>query len=106
MKLLLERGADVNVQAGQYGTALLAASFFNCEVIVMLLLDKGADVNVQAGQYGTALQAALYGGHEEIVKLLLENGAEVHAKDNNLEMDDCSNPSTVSTDSLYKFTVE
>ena len=71
---------------------------------------KGADVNVQAGQYGTALQVASYEGHEVIVKLLLEkgaeNGAEVHAKDDSLEMDDCANASTASTDNLNKITVE
>ena len=79
-------------------------------MIVKLLLEKGADVNVQAGQYGTALQVASLSGHEVIMKLLLEkgaeNGAEVHTKDDNLEMDDCKNLSTASTDNLNKITVE
>ena len=76
MKLLLEKGAEVNAQGGKYGNALQAASYLDHEAIVKLLLEKGAKVNAQGGEYGNALQAASYLGHEAIVKLLLEKGAE------------------------------
>ena len=46
MKLLLEKGADVNSHGGEYGNALQAASFRGHEAIVKLLLEKGADVNL------------------------------------------------------------
>ena len=74
MKLVLEKGADVNAQGGLHGNALQAASLGGHEAIVKLLLEKGADVNAQGGRHGNALQAALRGGHEAIVKLLLANG--------------------------------
>jgi ankyrin repeat protein len=74
VKLLLEKGADVNAQGG-YGNALQAASVGGHEGIMKLLLEKGADVNAQGGSYGNALQVASTEGHDAIVKLLLENGA-------------------------------
>ncbi|KAL5377140.1 hypothetical protein DPSP01_009953 [Paraphaeosphaeria sporulosa] len=81
-ELLIEKGAEVNTQGGQYGNALQAASSRGYEAIVKLLLDKGAEVNTQSGGhrgYSNALQAASSRGHEAIVKLLLDKGAEVNA---------------------------
>ncbi|CEN59972.1 Putative Ankyrin repeat domain containing protein [Aspergillus calidoustus] len=72
VQLLLDKGADVNVQGGN---ALQAASARGYQEIVQLLLDKGADVNAQGGEYGNALQAASEGRHEKIVKLLKKRGA-------------------------------
>jgi hypothetical protein len=80
VKLLLDKGADVNAQGGDYGNALQAASKGGREQIVKLLLDKGADVNAQGRRYGNALQAASKGGHEQVVKLLLDKGADVNAQ--------------------------
>jgi hypothetical protein len=80
VKLLLDKGADVNAQGGRYGNALQAASERGNEQIVKLLLDKGADVNAQGGRYGNALQAASERGNEQIVKLLLDKGANVNAQ--------------------------
>ncbi|KAF5337853.1 hypothetical protein D9758_016158 [Tetrapyrgos nigripes] len=78
--LMMENGADVNAQGGQYGTALQAASWGGNVDIVKLLLENGADLNAQGGQYGNALQAASSKGNVDIVKLLLENGADVNAQ--------------------------
>jgi ankyrin repeat protein len=58
VKLLLDRGADVNIQGGPFGNALQAAAYYGSQEIVKLLLDRGADVNIQGGAYGNALQAA------------------------------------------------
>jgi hypothetical protein len=55
VKLLLDKGADVNAQGGTYGNALQAALQGGHEQVVKLLLDKGADVNAQGGYYGNAL---------------------------------------------------
>jgi ankyrin repeat protein len=80
VKLLLDKGADINAQGGPYSNALQAASEGGYEQVVKLLLDKGADVNAQGGPHSSALQAASVGGHEQIVKLLLNKGADVNAQ--------------------------
>jgi ankyrin repeat protein len=79
-KLLIDKGAEVNVQGGEYGNALQAASSGGYETVVKLLLESGANVNAKGGRYGNALQAASSGGYETVVKLLLESGANVNAK--------------------------
>ena len=43
VRLLLEKGADVNAQGGQYGNALQAASYRGHEAVVRLLLKSGAE---------------------------------------------------------------
>lgn len=70
-KLLLDVGADVNAQSGEYSNALYAASSRGYEAIVKLLLDKDADVNAQGRPYSNALHAAAYGGHEQLLELLI-----------------------------------
>ena len=80
VKLLVQKGADVNTQGGTHGNALQAASYRGHEKIVTLLVQKGADVNAQGGYYGNALQAASIGGHEKIVALLVHEGADVNAQ--------------------------
>ncbi|KAJ7503922.1 hypothetical protein B0H11DRAFT_2222008 [Mycena galericulata] len=77
---LLEKGADVNAQGGDYGNALQAASSGGHTEIVRALLEKGADVNAQGEYYGNALQAASLGGHTETARALLEKGADVNAQ--------------------------
>jgi ankyrin repeat protein len=49
--VLLDRGADVNVQGGQYANALQAASVGGHEKVVQMLLNRGADVDTQVGFY-------------------------------------------------------
>ncbi|KAA1474957.1 hypothetical protein DENSPDRAFT_748797, partial [Dentipellis sp. KUC8613] len=63
LRLLLEKGAEINAQAGRYGTALIAASFCGYRELVLVLLEKGAEINAQAGEFGTALIAASSHGH-------------------------------------------
>ncbi|KAF2798222.1 hypothetical protein K505DRAFT_357751, partial [Melanomma pulvis-pyrius CBS 109.77] len=43
VKLLLDKGTDVNAQGGRFGSALQAASAGGYEQVVKLLLSKGAD---------------------------------------------------------------
>ncbi|KAK2760285.1 hypothetical protein FQN54_002353 [Arachnomyces sp. PD_36] len=78
VSLLLDHGADPNIQTGYLGNSLQAASFRGHEKIVKLLLDKGADVNAQGGEYGTALLAASSRGEKGIVKLLLDKETDVN----------------------------
>ena len=80
IKLLLERGVDVNTQSEIYGNALQAVATSGDLKIVKLLLERGAHVNAQGGVYGNVLQAAAQSGDLKIVKLLLERGAHVNAQ--------------------------
>jgi ankyrin repeat protein len=79
-RLLLDAGAEVNAQGGEYGNALQAASAGGYEQIVKTLLDAGAEVDTEGGEYSNALQAASAEGHEQVVKTLLDAGAEVNAE--------------------------
>ena len=71
VKLLLERGADVNATNKDGENALAHA---RTEEIGKLLLDKGANVS------GTALVTASIYGNMVMLKLLLERGVDVNAK--------------------------
>ncbi|EUC38019.1 hypothetical protein COCCADRAFT_42587, partial [Bipolaris zeicola 26-R-13] len=78
VKLLLEFGADPNVEGPIYGFALAASAYDGTMEIMKALLDKGADVNKRGGDYGTALQAAAWFGDADNVKLLLDRGAKTN----------------------------
>jgi len=82
-KLLVERGADVNV-ADQGGTTPLIASAPNDDnpspakaELVQLLIKNGADVNAADNDGWTALLGAAFHGDLEFVKLLTAAGADV-----------------------------
>lgn len=68
VRLLLEKGADINAQAGYMGepvNALIVAVSSGHERVIRLLLEKGADIDAHAGIGGTALTAAASSGHDE-----------------------------------------
>ncbi|KAJ7855142.1 ankyrin repeat-containing domain protein [Mycena olivaceomarginata] len=79
VRVLLEKGAEVNATSGIYGSALQVASYRGDIESVRLLIEHGAEVNAADREYGTALQAVSRGGNVEIFRLLLKNGAEVNA---------------------------
>ncbi|KAJ7028115.1 ankyrin repeat domain-containing protein [Mycena alexandri] len=79
-QLLVEHGANVNVQGRYFGSALQAASYNGHENIVQLLIEHGANVNAQGGYYGSTLQTASLKGHGNIVQLLIEHGVNVNAQ--------------------------
>jgi ankyrin repeat protein len=89
-KILIESGADVNlqVQHGNYGSALIAAASSKKSDIGMveLLIKAGADVNMQlqGGKFPTALAAARSRGEgypwqiekkKDVIALLIQHGA-------------------------------
>ncbi|KAF8160374.1 ankyrin repeat-containing domain protein [Mycena galopus ATCC 62051] len=81
VQLLVEYGADVNVQGGKYHTALQAAASSGQFNITKWLLHHGADINAQGGQDGNAVQAASYWGYEHIVRLLIEHRADMKVQE-------------------------
>jgi ankyrin repeat protein len=71
LKPLLDRGADVNVQGGDFGrTALLMAATTGREDVVKLLLDSGANPSTKDQLGNTPLRWARRRGDSGIVKLL------------------------------------
>ncbi|KKP06190.1 hypothetical protein THAR02_01703 [Trichoderma harzianum] len=87
MQLLLDHGAQVNIQGGYYGTALNAAcarSFSDDAIpIIRLLLERGADVNIGGGEFGFPLQAVCARSIPEagiLAQILLDHGADVNAR--------------------------
>ena len=78
--ILLENGADVNMNDNEDGsTALQLASRYGHTEIVSMLLNYGAIVNEVDNDGYTALQYASNEGHTNIVAMLLEKGADVNA---------------------------
>ncbi|KAJ7469244.1 ankyrin repeat-containing domain protein [Mycena latifolia] len=72
VQLLLQSGADGNLQGGTYGSVLACAAFTGKKDIIQILLQSGADVNL-GGKYGSALAAAYKSRNKEIAKLFLDN---------------------------------
>jgi ankyrin repeat protein len=79
VRILIARGADVNIQDGIWDTALQAAALENNQGMVELLLRHGARTDLEGGRFGSALQAAAQTGNMTIMQLLLQNGARVNA---------------------------
>jgi ankyrin repeat protein len=79
-ELLLEHGADANIQGDSYRTALVTATSSGSLELVGMLLKHGADVDTPPNTNiaRTALQEAAYRDSVEIVELLLEHGAGVN----------------------------
>ncbi|OAA62771.1 Ankyrin repeat-containing domain protein [Niveomyces insectorum RCEF 264] len=74
---LLDRGMQVNLQSGRYGSALAAAASMGHNEVVQFLVEQGAaDVNlqVQSKNHGSALIAAVAEGHEATARYLVKQG--------------------------------
>jgi ankyrin repeat protein len=82
VKLLLEKGADVECKSDNGRTPPCWAAWNGRGAVVKLLLEKGADVECKSDNGRTPLCWAKWNGHKAIVKLLLEKGAErlLHSK--------------------------
>ena len=92
VRLLLDKGADVNAKTYNGWTALMSVCSRFCfdtsqekEKIekVRLLLDRGADVNAKSTNTGTTplLQACESDSPIEVIKLLLDRGAKTNVED-------------------------
>jgi ankyrin repeat protein len=80
MRLLLDKGADVNARSTAGATALMWAATDLSKV--RLLIDRGADVNAVSESGRTALMlAAMSEGSGPIVRLLLSHGAKAQVVD-------------------------
>jgi ankyrin repeat protein len=76
VKLMLEKGADVEAKDTKYGqTPLLWAAASGHKAVVTLLLDNSAVIGIENSNGWTALQLAAFGGHEGVEQLLGIHGA-------------------------------
>jgi uncharacterized protein (TIGR02145 family) len=82
-KILIDKEANLDLQASNGWTALIMASQNGNTEVVKLLLDKGAKFDTQSDFGYSALMAASFNGHIEIVKLLLDKGANINLQKNN-----------------------
>jgi len=74
IKLLLDHGADPNVE---WGYPITKAAELGSIEMMELLIDYGADISVRNEM---PLIAACYFGNEEAVKFLIKNGADINAQ--------------------------
>jgi ankyrin repeat protein len=82
VRLLLDRGADVNAVTKRGRTALmLAAASDNSAPIVRLLMARGADAKVMDATKGTALHQAVRGGDLDTIRMMLDAGLSVNDAD-------------------------
>jgi ankyrin repeat protein len=80
VRLLVEKGINVEIQGGIFRHQYYSAAFHGHTEIAKFLIEGGADVNAEAGDYGNALQAAAANGYETIVELLVENDADINTQ--------------------------
>lgn len=79
VRLLLEKGADVNAQNGDTYPPLYLTIFPGHDDIANLLLEHGADPVAYNIRYGTLLHEAAARGRIEIMELLITHGAKIDA---------------------------
>jgi len=84
VQLLLENGADVNLQNKSGKTALHLIKWWSDESnqILELLLQAGANANAKNNDGQTAFHWAALGGKPDTIEILLGKGADINAKDN------------------------
>ena len=76
VKLLLDEGANTDLQDSSGSTALIQASLNGHPACVKLLLDAGANTDLKTKKSNTALMKAREKGHQDCIQLLLTAGAK------------------------------
>jgi len=71
--LIEEFGAEVDYEAGPFGTALQAAAYQGDEDTVEILLEHGANPFAEGGTCGSPLEAAAGKGYQFILKAFLNH---------------------------------
>lgn len=80
VRVLLEKGADVNAQDIARHTPLHLAARDGQENIARLLLEYGADPDARNRDGDTSMHKAAKGGHNAIIGALLAKGADINAE--------------------------
>ena len=79
VQLLIDQGADINADGGQFGNALCTAIHIDHDKLVQILLDRGADINTQS-RYCSALEAASLGNNDKLVQMLLDKEVGINVR--------------------------
>ena len=82
VRLLLDRGAEVNGKTIGGWTPIHYAAWYGHVDVATLLLGRGAEVNVKDNAGLTPIHYAAWYAHADVVRLLLDRGAEVNVKGN------------------------
>lgn len=80
-KILLERGANVNLQNHDGTTALFEATSVKSTELLKLLLNYGANIDLRDNDGNTALTTFAWSMDIDIMKAFLENGANPNLQD-------------------------
>jgi ankyrin repeat protein len=78
VRLLIERGADVNKSGPMGDTPLCITALEGHHLVAQLLIEGGADVNKSGPMGDTPLCIAAFEGYHLVVRLLMERGANVN----------------------------
>jgi len=79
-RLLINKGADVNVRTTQRRTALHVSSYYGTLDCAKLLLDNGAEVDTKTSEGATPLSVASWKGHKAIMEVLQQELAKRKGK--------------------------
>ncbi|PKL18093.1 MAG: hypothetical protein CVV49_07855 [Spirochaetae bacterium HGW-Spirochaetae-5] len=86
VKLLIEKGIDINLQNKRGEIALfhfVYDDYHDNYKISNLLIENGSNLNTRDRVGATPISIAVYGGNYKSFDLLLKKGAEINIKDNN-----------------------
>lgn len=86
VKLLLDKGANIEVKNSDGNTALLLAAWEGHTETAKLLIDRQANIHTKNNIEKTALHLAAATNQASTIQLLIEKGFNIHAKDNNGDM--------------------
>ncbi|RYP56997.1 hypothetical protein DL770_010789 [Monosporascus sp. CRB-9-2] len=82
LKLLVEKGAQIEARDNDNKTPLMLAAEYGHEAAAKLLVEKGAQIEAKDNDGSTPLIFATWQGHEALARLLVEKGAQLEAKSN------------------------
>lgn len=80
VKLLIQRGVNLDATGYYYGSALQAAARIGHLELAEVLLNASTNVNLIGGRHETAARAAVTGGHFQLLELLVKQGADINLK--------------------------
>ena len=78
--ILLDGGADINLQDSTKYSALMSASVLKKIDVAMLLLERGAEVNLKGDSDFTALHRAAIANDSKLIEAMLKRGAKLNER--------------------------